>query len=245
MLKTGLILISLLATTLSQAATLRVATAANFRATLLELADRFETNSGHSIKISSASTGVIYNQVINGAPFDVFLAADSERPTLLVERDLVLDRRRKTYAVGQLVLAYSAGRAPQAKQGLAHLLGSDSLSLAIANPLHAPYGRAAQALLTSYPLAASARLVRAGNVGQAFQMWHSGAVDAALVGLSFNPERYIPVGSELHPPLLQQAVVLKSTQYPAASRAFLDFLLSTEARSVIRQHGYRTVRENG
>jgi molybdate transport system substrate-binding protein len=223
-----------------QSATLRVASAANFKSTLVEIARNFETETGHRLLISAASTGVLYNQILHGAPFDVFLAADAEKPELLETQGLALRGSRITYAYGKLVLAYNISLASIARQGPGALLQSPGLDLVIANPGHAPYGQAAAAVLSKHPLATDARLLRAANVSQAYQMWFTGGADAALVGQSYAPENYIPIASDLYPALEQQAVILTSSADEPLARQFLEFMQSAPVRQLIQQRGYST-----
>lgn len=220
--------------------TLKIATAANFKSTLLEIGEGFKANTGHSLLISGASTGVLYNQILHGAPFDILLAADSEKPQLLEQKGYAVAGSRFTYAYGQLVLAYRESLTPLAEQGIGAVLESPNLDLVIANPGHAPYGQAASAVLSHYSLASSARLLRAANVSQAYQMWFSGGADAALVGLSFDPVRYLTVATGDYPPLRQQAVILKIAAGKPAATDFMDYLQSGPVRKLIEKRGYAT-----
>jgi len=227
---------------IATAETLNVATATNFRNTLTTIAEGFESGSGHRLKISSASTGVIYSQLLHGAPYDVFLAADAERPRLLEERGLTVAGSRFTYARGELVLAVAPGPGggpgggPDA--GLAALLAAPGLTIAIANPDHAPYGRAAAAVLEHYPVAADARLLRAANVGQAYQMWYSGGAELALVASSLAPATFLRIPRQIYKPIEQQAVVLNRAATNPAATAFSRFLRSERARRIMLADGY-------
>jgi len=217
---------------------LRVATAANFKPLLQEIVSRFEKTSPHRVILSSASTGVLYTQIIHGAPFDILLAADAKHPRLLEEAGYAVPGQRRTYAVGQLVLAYRGSLAPLASAGPGALLSSPGLSLVIANPAHAPYGLAAAAVLKHKPLAADSRLLQASNVGQAYQMWFSGGVDAALVARSFLPAQYLEIPAGWYPPLEQQVLILGPAQAKAAAREFVDFLLAPPIQQLIADSGY-------
>jgi molybdate transport system substrate-binding protein len=220
--------------------TLKIATAANFKSTLVVIAKDFEADTGHRLLISAASTGVLYNQILHGAPFGIFLGADAEKPELLERQGYAVAGTRFTYAYGKLVLAYRSSLAPIAAAGITAVLASPGLDLVIANPLHAPYGQAAMAVLNSHGLAADARLLRAANVSQAYQMWFTGGADAALVGQSFAPKHFLTVSSTLYPPLEQQAVILKTAKDQQLARRFMAFLQSAQARQVIEDKGYST-----
>lgn len=216
-------------------AVLRVAVATNFSVPLKALARAYTGETGVRISASSASTGVLYTQVIHGAPFDLVLAADSERPARLVAEGAA--DNRVTYAVGKLVLAYHESLGAQAQAGIETVIARPGISLAIANPELAPYGRAAQAVLGRFPTARP-RILTGANVGQAMQMWVSGGADAAFVAASFAPDRFLPVPAQWHPPIEQQAVILAGSNQPAAARQFLDWLTGPTARDIILQHGY-------
>jgi molybdate transport system substrate-binding protein len=220
--------------------TLRVASAANFKSTLLLIAESFKADTDHDLRISAASTGVLYNQILHGAPFDILLAADTEKPELLERQGYVLAGSRFTYAYGRLVLAYRPALAPIAAGGIAAVLTSPGLDLVIANPGHAPYGRAAAAVLAKHTLAPDARLLRAANVSQAYQMWFTSGADATLVGKSYAPENFLVVASSLYPPLEQQAVILKTTSNPALAERFMEFMQSAPIRKLIEARGYAT-----
>ena len=220
---------------------LLIATATNFRPALVDVSRSFQSETGHLVSISSASTGILYSQILHGAPFHIFLAADTERPAQLERSGHVVPASRFTYAWGELVLAYRDKLIPLAKEGPGAVLQSPGLSLVIANPEHAPYGRAAMAVLKRYPPAADHRLLRAANVGQAYQMWFSGGADAALVAMSSAPAKYLKVPGSWYPPLQQQAVLLQRGVGLEAATQFMRYLRSPGAQNIIRKHGFATV----
>ena len=235
----------LLVCELAVANEIRVAVASNFAITSEAIAQRFEEITDHTIVLVFGSTGKHYAQIRNGAPFEVFFAADARRPEMLESAGLTVRESRFTYAIGRLVL-WSPEEDSVDTEG--RILDSgDFRHLAIANPELAPYGRAAQEMLQSRGLWASLerRLVRGENIGQAFQFVKSGNAELGLVALSqlTSPERESEAGSRwvvpetLHSPIQQQAVLLADT---AAARSFLEFIKSSEARSIIRSHGYQT-----
>ena len=180
--KSGLgILVFLLLSPAACGAALQVAVASNFRSTLEQLAPGFNREQAEDIKISSGSSGMLYAQIVHGAPFDVFLSADSSYPRRLEQDGLALHRR--TYARGILVLVYQPELAELAQTGAAAILRRPGLSLAIANPRLAPYGIAAQQVLERLGSKPSP-LLRGANISQAYQMWRGGGADAALVARS-------------------------------------------------------------
>lgn len=210
----------------SAAEPLRVAVAANFRATLETISARFQAETGHQVRISSASTGVLATQILHGAPFDLFLAADEQAPAALIRAGI--GRVSECYASGELVLV----------GGSLQQLSDPAMSLSIANPDSAPYGRAALEVLArpEFEPGGPRKLVRGSNVLQAYQFWHSGAVDLALVARSLAPDAKARIPHEWYTPLEQHLLLLRES--PAAS-AYLKWLRSDTVRSLILQAGYR------
>ncbi|MDH4040325.1 MAG: molybdate ABC transporter substrate-binding protein [Gammaproteobacteria bacterium] len=211
---------------------LRIAVAANFRATLQQASDLFQQQTGFEVVLSSGSTGVLYNQILHGAPFDLFFAADRESAEQLAGA-AGADGRGKAfcYARGRLVLAGGSG-------GLAQL-GNPERSLAIANPATAPYGVAAMAVLARPEFAAgtSRKLVRGANVVQAYQFWRSGAVDLALLPRALAPgATLVPAG--WHQPLEQFAVALTPATANQALASYLNWIRSDTVRTLILDAGY-------
>lgn len=208
---------------------LRIAVAANFRGTLEQINEQFSRESGIQVRISSASTGVLATQILHGAPFDLFLAADKEAPAALLRAGLGVGDSSTCYASGQLALV--GGEITQ--------LADPGQSLAIANPDTAPYGRAAAEVLARAQFASGAqrKLVRGSNILQAFQFWRSGAVDLALVARSLAPGGSSLIPPDWHIPLEQHALILR--QSPAAT-AYLNWLRSDTVRSLILEAGYQS-----
>ena len=243
-LVTLLLLAGLLPPDTALASSIRVAVASNFSDTAKVLAEKFESISGHRVVLIRGSTGKHYAQIKHGAPFDLFLAADADRPTLLEQEGKIVPGSRFTYAIGRLVLW-----SPQAglvdEQGLV-LHDGDFERIAIANPRLAPYGLAARELLRKLELwdKLQDRLVRGENIAQAFHFVASGNAPLGLVALAqLNSPQAPPAGSrwdippELYPPILQQSVQL--TDNPATS-AFTAFMQSPEAVAIIEAFGYAT-----
>lgn len=241
------VLLSLALFASAQGAELHVAVASNFLATAQSLAQRFEAETGHRVLLSSGSTGKLYAQIRQGAPYDVFLAADRERPRLLEQHGAVLPGSRVTYAVGKLVL-WSRDETLEPRSALA---AGALRRLAIANPHTAPYGAAARQTLERMGLWQDwrRRAVRGENVGQAFQFAATGNVDAAFVAEA--QVRQLPgdrSGSRWQIPehwygaIEQQAVVLRNGAEPELARAFLAFLNAPGARALIEADGYGVAR---
>lgn len=220
---------------------LRVAVASNFAGTMRAIADRFERQASDRVVLSSGSTGRHYAQIVNGAPFDLFLAADAERPRLLEEAGLAIPGSRFTYALGRLVLW--SPRASYVDVAGDVLRQGPFRHLAIANPALAPYGRAARQVLQGSGLWARLedRLVMGENVAQAYQFVASGNAELGFVSASQLGPNGVSGGSAwfpdqgLYDPIEQQVVGL--TDAPAA-RALLAYLRGDEAAAIIRANGY-------
>lgn len=222
-----------------------VAVAANFLEPMQALAARFESETGHSLKLSAGSTGRFYAQIREGAPFDLFLAADQEHPRRLQQEGLAAEPPL-TYAIGRLAL-WSAD--PALLQGDARevLRRGAFRRLAIAKPALAPYGRAAQETLQALGLweALRPKLVQGDSVAQAFQFVATGNAELGFVALAqvMSPERPAAGGrwlvpAELHQPIRQDALLLRRGADNPAARAAFAFLRGAEARRRIAAFGY-------
>ncbi len=215
-----------------------VAVASNFRETAQVLAAEFERRSGHRVRLAFGSTGRHYAQIVHGAPFAVFLAADDERPARLEREGRAVAGSRFTYALGRLVLWSPR---PGRVDGAGRVLEEGGFRrLALANPRLAPYGRAAREVLRRRGLwrRLRPRLVMGENVAQALQFVHSGNAGLGFVALAqvrdAGGSRW-EVPAQEYTPIRQQAVLLE--ERPAA-RGFLEFLRSPAGRDIIRAHGY-------
>jgi molybdate transport system substrate-binding protein len=208
---------------------LRIAVASNFKPTLDIISQRFEDESGISVLLSSASTGVLATQIQYGAPFDLFFAADAETPRRVMARKAGYAEDAFCYARGSLVLAGGEGKLSS--------LADSNLSMAIANPSTAPYGRAALDVLArpEFKDGLARKLVRGNNVAQAYQFWKSGAVDLALLPASLAPATATPIPLTWHEPLEQYALVLKPS---TAVDSYLNWVRSDTVRALITDAGY-------
>ncbi len=227
---------------------LRVAVAANFTATLERLAEVYREETGTRLSISSGSTGKHYAQIVQGAPYDLFFAADDRRSRDLVERGLASAASRFVYAEGVVVLwSPEPGRIPE--HGPKLFEQDEPLRIAIANPRVAPYGAAARALLAAHGIELPPRrLVTGQSLGQAFNFIATGNTDAGFVALSqvIVYEREHGAGSRWepaigsYPPVVQEAVALNRSADPAAAQGFLDWVRTDPtARAIIKADGYR------
>lgn len=220
-----------------------VAVASNFGATAREIAARFEQESPYRVRITTASTGKLYAQIVNGAPFDALLSADAERPQRLEATGAGVAGTRFTYAFGALVLW-----SRQVDDCLAALRSDDGGRIAIANPDTAPYGAAARSYLRRAGRwdAVRERLVIGENISQALQFAASGNAELAFIARSQLQAPSLPPAScswplpdTLHDPVDQQAILLRRAADSQGAKAFIEFLRSDAGRAIIRRHGYR------
>lgn len=223
----------------ARAGEVTVAVASNFQTTLEKIQPGFEAQTDHRVIIIGGATGKLATQVLQGAPFDVFLAADDKAPGKVLVGSKGIAGTEFTYALGALAL-YSADPARISGDGAAILRAGDFTRLAIANPKLAPYGAAAEEAIAA--LGASAklegRIVMGENIGQAFAMVSSGNAELGLVALSQvqgQKGSHWAVPAELHQPIRQNALRLSDNE---AARAFLDYLRSEPARAIIAEAGY-------
>lgn len=222
-----------------------VAVAANFTAPMKLIVERFEKATGHRARLSFGSTGKLYAQIRNGAPFELLLAADAETPERLVEEGLAVADTRYTYAIGQLALwSADPGRVDADGQVLK---SADFAHLALADPKLAPYGRAAEETLARLGLLEALRpkFVTAESIGQSYQFIASGNAELGFVALSqivrdgaLGQGSMWRVPNGMHQILRQDLVVLARGERSHAARAMAAFMRSDEARELIRSFGY-------
>ncbi len=222
-----------------------VAVASNFAAAMERIIPLFQKESGHTVKLTLGASGKLYAQIKGGAPFDVFLSADEEMPKRLLQEGLAVTGSRFVYATGRLVL-WSAQ--PNLVDDKGAVLNKGNFnSLAIANPLHSPYGVAAKETLTKLTMwnAVQKKLKKGDSVTQAYQLAATENADLAFIALAqIMRDGKVAVGSwwlvpsELHKPIQQSAVQLTGAKDQAAAQAFLAFLKKEKAKAVMRGFGY-------
>jgi molybdate transport system substrate-binding protein len=241
------VLLALLAplTPLAQAGEVRAAVAANFTAPMQQIAPLFEQASGHKVRLSFGSTGKFYAQIRNGAPYDVFVAADSRTPQRLDGDGLTVPGSRFVYALGKLVLWSPQPGMVDVRGEVLHKGGFSKL--AIGEPKLAVYGTAAQETLEKLGLweALLPRLVRGENITQAYQFAASGNAELGFVALSqiakggkVGEGSWWIVPSHYYKPIEQSAVQLSGARDGQAAGAFLDFIKGPQAAAIIRSYGY-------
>jgi molybdate transport system substrate-binding protein len=229
----------------ARAETVQVAVAANFTAPMQKIATDFAAATGHEAVLVFGSTGKLYAQIENGAPFGVLLAADDTTPAKLEREEAAVPGTRRTYAIGKLVL-WSAK--PGVVDPKAEVLKKGSFKhLAIANPQTAPYGAAAIQVLTKLNLldALKPKFVQGENITQAHQFVATGNAELGFVALSqVMDDGKIVSGSvwivpnDLHAPLRQDAIVLNAGKDNPAAAALMEYLKGANARAVILGYGY-------
>lgn len=226
----------------------RVAAAADLNVALGELIARFSASHNIDVSVSYGSSGTFYAQLLNHAPFDMFLSADADYPRQLGVRGLIVDGSAFTYAIGRLVLWTRASSGLDvAGMGLKTLTAARVAHVAIANPNHAPYGRAAVAALQAsggYEQVRS-KLVFGENVAQALQFVQSGAADAGVVALSLalapnlkDEGRWVEIPVSTYPRIEQGGAILTWAADVDAARALRTFVLGADGRAILKQNGF-------
>ncbi len=227
-----------------------VAAASNLNFAIREIIEEFEARTPHQVRLSLASSGILFNQIQNGAPFDVYLSADSAYTKQLELRGLIEPESGFLYALGRIVVWVRTGSPVDVER-----LGIESLlegagKVAIANPRHAPYGRAAVAAMEHYGVwdSVSDRIVMGENVAQTAQFVQSGAARIGIIPLSLalsgpmkDAGRYWEVPPESYPAIEQHGVLLARARGSGrleAARAFVDWLGGTRGRAVLRRYGF-------
>ena len=223
-----------------------LAVAANFAEVVEVLAADFEAASGHGLTISTGSSGQLFAQIVNGAPFDIFLSADQKTAEQLEADGLAVAGTRFTYAIGRLTL-WSADPGLIGEDGAALLEAGGFRALAIANPDVAPYGAAARQAMQRLGVwdGLQDKIVRGENIGQTHAMVATGNAELGFVALSYvlSPQNGQPgsrwdVPQDLYDPIRQDAVMTARGEANAAAAAFMAYLASEEAKAVIKDYGY-------
>jgi len=240
------VLLAILFALPASAEQLTVAVASNFLQPARALGEKFEASWGQPVRVTTASTGKLYAQIVHGAPFDVLFAADKDRPLLLEESGLGVKGTRFTYAVGRLVLWSGDSAMSGANCGDA-LASLGKRRLAIANPLTAPYGEAAKEYLEVAGLwrAVQPQLVYGENIAQTLHFVVSGGANFGLIARSQAIDKRLPAATcsrlipqEMHAPLEQQAILLRRAENNKIAAEFLAFVAGPVGRQTIEEHGY-------
>ena len=212
-----------------------------------DLVSVYEESTDQKVKVSLGSSGNFFAQIQNGAPFDLYFSADIAYPKKLQEAGLAVPDSLYRYAVGRIVL-WTPGSSPlDLSKGLDALKDPGVKKVAIANPKHAPYGRAAMAALEQSGLSGAVKdkLVLGENISQAAQFVESGACDAGIIALSLAMApamkakgQYWEVPVTAHPPLEQGAVILRQSTRQEAARQFIQFMQGPQGREIMSRYGF-------
>jgi molybdate transport system substrate-binding protein len=226
---------------------IHAAVAANFTATMKEIVAQFEAKTHHKVIVSYGSSGKIFAQIKNGAPYQVFLSADQDKPKALEQDDYIVPGSRFTYAIGALAL-WSA-KPDFVDENHTPLQTGNFNKLALANPKLAPYGAAAIEVLHALKLTqpTQSKWVRGENIAQTYQFVATGNADLGFVALSqIMAQGHIQKGStwiipdDLYSPIRQDAVLLKRAIDSAPAKSLVQYLQSEQARTIIHSYGYKT-----
>jgi molybdate transport system substrate-binding protein len=224
-----------------EAAQTHVAVAANFIEPAREIAALFKQKTGDEAILISGASGAFFAQITHGAPFEVFLSADDERPRLAVEQGFAVPESRFTYAIGKLVFW---SKVIDVTDGEAILKAGDFSKLSIANPAAAPYGAAAVETMRKLGVfdALQGKIVQGSSIAQAFQFVDTKNAEVGFVALSqlygVNDGTRWLVPENLHAPIRQDAVLLTTGANDETAKAFLGFLKSPEALEIVKRFGY-------
>ncbi|MCC6964974.1 MAG: molybdate ABC transporter substrate-binding protein [Nitrospira sp.] len=232
---------------LAGAAEVSIAAASDLNFAFKELVVEYEKATGNHVKLSLGSSGNFYAQIQNGAPFDLYFSADIGYPKKLEEAGLTVPGSLYRYAVGRIVLWAGTASRLDVSKGLDVLREPGIRKIAIANPKHAPYGRAAVAAMESFHVyeAVKEKLILGENISQAAQFIESGACEIGIVALSLalspamaDKGTYWEIPSDAYPPLEQGAVILKQSKNQDAAGRFLEFLKGSKGQDIMRRYGF-------
>jgi len=224
-----------------------IAAASDLNFAFKDLVAQYEKTTGNTVKLTLGSSGNFYAQLQNGAPFDLYFSADIGYPKKLEEAGVTVPGSLYRYALGRIVLWTGNQSKIDVAKGIEVLAGPTIRKVAIANPKHAPYGRAAIAAMEHYQVydLAKDKLILGENISQAAQFIESGACDIGIIALSLalaptmkTAGGYWEIPATAHPPIEQGAVILKSSKHQDAARQFLDFMKSAAGQEVMKRYGF-------
>ncbi|MGO9453222.1 MAG: molybdate ABC transporter substrate-binding protein [Candidatus Binataceae bacterium] len=243
----ALLLLAQLRPVEARAEQLTVAAAADLTFAFKDVAAQFEKQTGNSVRVSYGSSGNFFSQIKNGAPYDVFFSADIQFPQKLEAAGLIEPGTIYEYAAGTIVIWVPNSSRLDLSQGLAALLDPTIHKIAIANPLHAPYGRAAVAALQHEGIydKVKGKLVLGEDIAQTAQFVQSGNADAGILALSLalapamkERGRYVKIPSDDYPPIIQAVAIIKATQHKQLAEQFLKFLEEPTTVALMEQYGF-------
>lgn len=226
---------------------LTIAAASDLNFVFREIVTEYERTTGNHVKLTLGSSGNFYAQIQNGAPFDLYFSADIGYPQKLVDAGLAVSDSLYQYATGRIVLWAPKDSPVDVTKGMEALLDPAIKKIAIANPKHAPYGRAAVSAMEHYKLydRVKDKFVLGENISQTAQFAQSGAADIGIIALSLALAPTVqPLGSywlipqEAHPSIDQGAVIIKTSKSQEAARKFLDFLQVPSTKALMKRYGF-------
>jgi len=224
-----------------------IAAASDLNFVFRELVTEYEKSTGDRVRLSLGSSGNFYAQIQNGAPFDLYFSADIAYPRKLEEAGLTVPGSLFQYAVGRIVLWAGKDSRLDLSKGLEILRESAIKKIAIANPKHAPYGRAAVAAMEHAQVydRVKDKLVLGENISQAAQFIESGAADVGIIAMSLAVAplmqaagQYWEIPADAHPPIEQGAVILKGAKNQERAKAFLSFVQGAEGQAMMKRYGF-------
>lgn len=243
----GVIACLLLSSRLAASQGLTIAAASDLQSALPAITAQFEKDTGQKVMLTFGSSGNFYAQIQNGAPFDVLLSADIDYPRRLERAGMAERGSLYAYATGRIVLWTRRDSAIDVERGLSVLTDSRVRRVAIANPEHAPYGRAAVAALRHERLYEHVRekLVLGENISQAAQFAQSGSAEAGILALSLalspalkSSGTYVDIPDSWYPPIEQAAIVLASSRQKSLARQFIDYLKKPDTLRILQSYGF-------
>src|SRR4051812_15141628 len=232
---------------LASAQELAVAAAADLNFALREIATNYQQKTGTKLTLSFGSSGNFFTQIQNGAPFDLFFSADVDFPRQLEAAALAEPGTLYQYAVGKIVLWVPTSAKLDLARGMNVLLDRSVTKIAIANPKHAPYGRAAEAALRKAGIydRVQAKLVLGENISQTAQFVETGNAEIGILALSLATSptmqsrgRFVEIPGELYPPLQQAVMVLKNSKQKSFALKFMEYLKGSQAQAILQRYGF-------
>jgi molybdate transport system substrate-binding protein len=241
------LLMALLTARAVRAQEIRVAAAADLKFAMQDVAAQFEKQSGTKVEVTYGSSGNFFSQLQNGAPFDLFFSADADYPRKLEAAGFAEPGTLYKYAVGRIAIWTPAdAKVDVARLGWKTLLDPSVQKISIANPEHAPYGRAALAALQKAGIyeQVKTKLVYGENISQAAQFVQSGNAQAGIVAMSLAVSPGMKEGkrweipADMHPSIEQTAILLKTAKNKDSARVFLEFVKSEAGRAMLSKYGF-------
>jgi molybdate transport system substrate-binding protein len=239
---------------LSLAQEITVAAAADLQFAMQDIAEQFQKETGKNVKLIFGSSGSFFQQIQNGAPFDMFFSADLSYPKKLEAAGLTEPGSYYQYAKGRIVIWVPKDSALDVSSGLKSLLNPNIKKIAVANPQHAPYGQAAVAAMQKEGIYEKVKdkFVLGENISQTASFVVSGSADVGIVALSLalspsmrDKGRYGKIPTDEYPPIQQAGVILSSSKNKEVAKQFLSFIKTAAAADTLRRYGFDVQTEAG